>query len=374
MRRWWQTFTKSAAGLDKHFSKRSQFDLPALMNVLSEVDPHLMWEFGPAVRKQGHRLCITPESRAELRPMLNVLLDCAPKLDRWEFYPYRLQDTPETDRVAIDGRTKISRDGVTASAARGRGNRVDVRYFLPESSMVDGRAAQSFAFYTTERLLGEETLDTWIGGIAAFAETSPPQPGSMRMPLARLAPTVRSVIESITEQLPDFPRFAHQKPCDPQNPQGGVFKLPPPPERADYPVWSDLMFATSREVPLWQACHAKASFYSRRFSKHGEEFCYLKIDRSQNPDLATVAERAKIEDTLTHRLTEAQFGCAVGGGTGKVYSYIDLALTDPGKAVPVIREVLEQSKSNYRTWLLFYDRTLADEWVGATDETLAPPR
>ena len=320
MRRWWQTFIESAAGVDKHFSKRAEFDLRALMNVLNEVDPHLMWEFGPAITKQGHRLCITPESRPELRPMLNVLLDCAPRLDRWEFYPYRLRDTPETDPIIIDGRTKISRDGVTASAARGRGNRVDVRYFLPESAMADDRAAQSFAFYSTERLLGEETLDVWIGGIAAIAETAPPQAGSMCMPLTRLTPMVQSVIQSITDQLPAFPRFAHQEPHDPQYPQGGVFKLPPPPERVDYPGWSDLMFATSREVPLWQACHAKAAFYSRRFSKHGEEFCYLKIDRSQNPDLATVAERAKIEDTLTHRLTEAQLGCAAGGGTGKVYS------------------------------------------------------
>jgi len=40
-----------------------------------------MWEFGPAVNKEGHRLVITPESAHHLRPLVNRIGQEI--LDKW---------------------------------------------------------------------------------------------------------------------------------------------------------------------------------------------------------------------------------------------------------------------------------------------------
>jgi hypothetical protein len=371
MGRWWDAFARQADAVDRHFEKGADFDLPSLMEFLAQVDPRLMWEFGPGIGKAGHRLCITPEIRQQLRPMLNELLALAPSLDRWQFYPYRVPDLVGPNPILIDGRTNISREGVTATATRGRGNRIDLHYFLPASAMTDDKLAQAFAFYTTERMVGEEMLDKWIAGIGAVSENEPIQTGAKRLPLDRLSSTIGAVVQSIIEQLPLVPRYAHNPPNDPEKPIGGVFKFPPPPVREDYPGWSDLMFASAREIDLWRACHGPA-FYSDRYSRCGESFCYLKIDRRTGPDLSTVDARGKVEEALSEALAAKQLGCCYGGGTGRIYSYIELAITDVSKSVPLIRQVLRAFGHHERSWLLFHDQHLADEWIGGTDETPAP--
>lgn len=373
MIRWWEAFARNADAAARHFESRAEFDLPALMEILAEVDPHLMWEFGPAVNKPGHRLCITPESRPEKRPMLDVLLSLAPTLDRWEFYPYRVADALGPDRNVIDGRTKISREGVTVSATRGKGNRIDLRYFLPNESMTDADEAHRFAFYSTERFLGEEILDKWIGGIAAFPQSAPRQPGSSRLEFERLVPTVQAVIDSVLEQLPPVPRFAYEPVVEPGKPIGWSMKMPPPPLRESYPGRSDLLYASANEDELFKACHQPA-FYSCRFSRCGETFCYLKLDRKFRPDLLNLEHRWKIQEQLQDQLKAAGRGTCTAGGTGKVYSYIDLALVRVRDAVPIIREVLHEERLSTGSWLLFFDATLKDEWIGGSDETPPPPR
>jgi hypothetical protein len=372
MVRWWEAFAGNADAVDRHFLSRAECDLHALMNILAEVHPNLMWEFGPAVNKSGHRLCITPECRPQLRPMLDVLLSLAPKLDRWEFYPYRLADAIGPDRNTIDGRTKISREGVTVSATRGRGNRIDLRYFLPDEAMKNEQDARAFAFYSTERFLGEEILDKWIGGIEALPQSAERQPGSSRLAFERLVPTVQAVIDSVLEQLPRVPRFAKQSAVEPGKPIGWSFKFPLPPDQRSYPARSDLLFGTSLENDLFLACQAPA-FYSSRFSRCGETFCYLKLDRRCRPDLWTVDNRFMIQDKLTERLTAAGLGSHFAGASGKAYSYIDLALVDVRRSVPIIRDVLREERLSAVSWLLFFDATLKDEWIGGSDEAPAPP-
>jgi hypothetical protein len=208
MDRWWSDFERRADAVDDHFTRGTDCDVEDLMRHLAAVDPRLMWEFGPAIRKPGHRLCITPETHTPLRPMLDVLLSKAPKLKRWEFYSYRLPDAVDTDKKIIDGRTSISIDGVTVSPTKAPGNLIDVTFFLPPASMTDQREADKFAFYTTERFLGEEILDKWIRVISA-KEDSAPSTTVRRLPLERFTPTVSAIIDSIQSQLPATPRFQH---------------------------------------------------------------------------------------------------------------------------------------------------------------------
>ena len=90
---WWHQFACKAKDLDDLFSRRSEWDLPAWMELhLHAISPELMWEYGQAVRGDGHRLVITPEPAKHLRPMVQTLLERAPSLPEWEFYSYRLPE------------------------------------------------------------------------------------------------------------------------------------------------------------------------------------------------------------------------------------------------------------------------------------------
>jgi hypothetical protein len=116
-----------------------------------------------------------------------------------------------------------------------------------------------------------------------------------------------------------------------------------------------------------------ALFYSERYSRHGETFCYLKLDGKAELDEEKFPDRASVEDALNEILVPALAGCVISGGTGLRYSYIDLALADINAAVPLIKTRLRAGNIDRRSWLLFFDATLAEEWIGIYDDSPAPP-
>ena len=63
-----------------------------------------------------------------------------------------------------------------------------------------------------------------------------------------------------------------------------------------------------------------------------------------------------------------------GSGQGMRYWYVDLALLDVDASISAIQSALTAGNIPFRTWVLFYDREWADEWVGMYDETPPPQR
>jgi hypothetical protein len=63
----------------------------------------------------------------------------------------------------------------------------------------------------------------------------------------------------------------------------------------------------------------------------------------------------------------------LGGAIGYWYSYIDLALTDVRRALPVLKRVLRRHRLGPRAWLQFFDRDLQREWVGLAADSPPPP-
>jgi len=215
-------------------------------------------------------------------------------------------------------------------------------------------------------LLGEQVLDTWIGTIGLQENES--GSGGRPLPLDRAQATVSALIQSIVEQLP-----ASRS----QNVGGGndwmSIKLDPPEEADDYPDRSDLLVASTHNVELFQGIHGGLPFSSACHSKVNEIFCYLKLDAQHVDKSEIVAFRSRFEDALNQALLQADFGCCIGGGTGLRYSYIDLALTDLARGVPLVRESLVRLQAPPRAWLLFHDDDLAAEWVGVYPNTPPPP-
>jgi hypothetical protein len=125
----------------------------------------------------------------------------------------------------------------------------------------------------------------------------------------------------------------------------------------------DVMEPVCRRMVFASRCHSRAN----------EWFCYLKVDAANVPTEHRVDFRARLEDAIDPVLRQAGVGCSIGGGSGVRYAYIDLALTDVGRAMQIARHLLPGLGIPLRSWLLFHDDELADEWIGVYRQTPPPP-
>jgi hypothetical protein len=370
--RWWQAFQANAPNISATFSQRGKFDIVRFMDEnLQAIDSRLCWEFGPARQSKnaqagGHRLVITPEGEHWLRPMLNQVLGAAPPIPGWEFYSHRLPEDVDHARAAVQGRCGVEFQQAMIEARIGRHKKIDVLYTFPKENWSEDQA-RSVAFVLTETLLGEETLDGWIGGIDAV---DPKEPGHRWLPLERAADTVSAVARSMLDQLPAEPMWR----IDKNAAKWSNYKLQPDRDAEDFPERSDLIVGSSCYVELIEAVMSGRLFDSRCFSRHKEYFCYLKIDASEVDSHERVDHRAGLEDPLDESLQRAGLGGSIGGGSGIRYSYVDLSLGNVMQAMPIVRQVLAQQRAPLRTWLLFFDTQLSEEWLGVYPNTPPPPR
>lgn len=376
---WWRAFQSKADDIVDLLEGRAEWDLAGWMHdTLGPVDPRLKWEFGPAVGGAGRRLVITPESERWLRPLVGTLLERAPEASGWEFYAYRLPEPAETAVDLVEARTGNDIRQATASADVSGSGRVDLEFTFADCENPLDAEARTAAFLAAETLLGEERFDTWVGevGVApaprrgllsSIRRAARLTAGSTPRQLAELRPTVDRLIEGLLRSLPDRPchEFIHQTPW-------ATFTFEPR-KGDDYPRRDDLLVAISGRSDVLQAAHAAALFHSRCFSRHGELFCYLKIDAERGLAGSRFADRAAIEDALNEALVAAGAGCVIGGGTGLRYCYVDLALMNLSRGRRIVRDVLLAGEAPRRTWLLFFDAAWSAEWIGIYDDAEPPP-
>jgi hypothetical protein len=375
---WWKEFATKTNDLTALFSQQTKWDLPEWMQQhLSSIHPELMWEYGPAVNGKGHRLVITPEQRRHLRPLVAAIVERAPEISGWEFYAYRQPGDVDDATATVAGRTGGDLTGVMVRAQRGEHNRIDLCFYTPHATHHQDEQAANDAFVATETLLGEECLDKWVGviefeplakrgGLFGIFRSKEAKPVGL-IPLERLRDTVTSVIESLRDQLPPTPHSEWTKDAE-----WTLWELQPP-EMDDCPEQRDLFVARSPNPVAWTTAHSPDLFYSERFTRCGETFCYVKIDGSDGLDESQFADKGEIEDALDEVLVPARLGCQIGGGTGQRYSYIDLALIDLDRGIQAIRDRLRQGNVPKRTWIQFFDADLVAEWVGIYDDTPPPP-
>jgi hypothetical protein len=362
---WWRAFEANADGIDRYLRKSEPFDLLGFMGEhLGAVDERFMWEFGPAIRGGKRRLVITPESNRHLRPMLDVLLGRAPRISGWEFYPYRLAEPPKLAAMTVRGRTKGTLEGWRVCVAANQAGGIDLTYWSPACTGPEDQASYAVAFVATESILGEELLDKYIDLIAVARQ---PVERADDIGLDRLVEVVQEVLAKQRAALQERPLFQTVSECC-----WSLLKLEPR-EAKDYGHQHDLFVAKTVHLPMWQRAHSDDPFVSARFSRCGETFCFVKVDGAQGLDPSGFADKAEIEDALDDALAPEELGVVVGGGTGKRYSYVDLALVDVERAIPVVRRVLRKGKIPKRSWLQFFDSDLASEWIGIWDDAPEPP-
>jgi hypothetical protein len=261
-------------------------------------------------------------------------------------------------------------------AGFGRGHLLDLVVYSRGVAQADLTAAREAAARLVEDVLGERDYEHWVDSVeAAMLSRVSSLPvlhaaadAAKSFPLAELLEVVHSAIQRLRESLPERACLD----CIEQA-TWTMFELEPE-QTDDYAAQDDLVLATSTQPEMLKCFLRGAPFHSGRFSRHGEVFCYLKLD-----DVAvTSAEqrlesRRKLEDALNAELLRSRSGCVVGNGLGLRYSYVNLALTELSPAIDRVREIAQQQRVPDRSWLLFCDSAWAAEWVGVWDDALTPP-
>lgn len=362
MDRWWLAFEQKVGDLNEMFAGGETFDLPRWMEGIGDVHPDLKWEFGAAVHQLGHRLVITPEHRYELTELVRTFVDRAPHIDAWEFYALRQPNDPETAIGMVKSRTRGSLTDVRVTLTPGENNLIDLHYLSKSPTATDD------AFVATESLLGEQTLNRWVGDISAG------KPGGLfgrgapdGVPFPELAEAFDRVRREILGTLPADPYHVWVGAAG-----RAVLQLEPT-EAADYAATDDALVASSASAELWKASHRGIRFDSERYSRHGETFVYVKIEMTEEDPGFKNDDRADLEYALNTVLVNAQLGCVTGGVKGIRYAYIDVCLTDVDAGIPAMKTALRASNIPHRSWILFSDRIWVDEWIGVYDDSPAAP-
>jgi len=369
--RWWQAFQANSGNIATSFSRNSKFDIVQFMHDnLGRLHPDLCWEYGPArhtenQRSGGHRLVITPEANHWLRPVTNYLLSKAPAIPNWEFYAHRPPESVDHVYRTVEARRHVKVQQAGIEARIGRNRKIDLLYTFPKENWTEEKA-HAVAFQITETLMGEETLDTWIGGIDVVDAR---EPGHRWLTLDRGQSLVASLAHSLREQLPAQPLWR----IDKGQAKWSNYQMEPERDWPEYPYRSDLIFGTTCDFNLVEGYLSGKLFDSRCHSRHQEIFCYLKIDATEVPDSRRVDFRANLEDPLDAALQQEQVGGSIGGGSGLMYSYIDLSLTHVNQGLAIMRKVLPQCGAPLRTWLIFFDSQYSREWAGLYPQTPPPP-
>ncbi|RPI77431.1 MAG: hypothetical protein EHM45_09105 [Desulfobacteraceae bacterium] len=363
---WWRSFSIENKKISERFEKSDNFDIVSFMREnLESIHPSLMWEYGPAINCVGHRLVITPENRMDLRPLVNEIIKRAPDIRGWEFYSYRLKEDLKRVKTMVKARTGSDLAELCFSGEVNRFNKIDLFFIVLNDANKEMHAKiHHQAFVAVESIVGEETLNKWIGAIEYGAAS---QIDKTYYPISKLSVWVDNQIQTIKRNLPDKPFFKRH-----DDRKGAIYKIEPQ-KKSEYPKQMDLFVGKTICQPLWENAHNGELFCSERFSRFGEIFCYVKIDGRGDLSEECFKDKSEIEDALDHALISVELGCCIGGGTGLHYSYIDLALTDMEKGFGIVKDVLCKGKITKRAWILFFDSELESKWIGIWDDSPPPP-
>ena len=353
--KFWRAFKKDSNRLSSTKELNyQQFVVDWFGKNLKPIDKYIMWELGPGRGETQNILTLTAESHKELRPIIDTIIERAPQMKEWKFQAYKEPLPPDLIEGMLDSKGGYTLPAFKTVCKATSDNRIDVIFYAPSFKSANAQKDLECCFLVCESVLGEENLDKWLG----LLETKNSQ-SQMKSELAatRLSKDFNLAKQQILKKLPD--QFQY----DLKSPENFVvikLKTPLQPQRITmitaYPNLGKSLFSDS--------------FYSERFSKWGEKFCYLEIDRVG--EFLVSDDANKFEDCLDTSLRKSQAGCVVASGKGTNTIYLDLCLKDIEKARIIIAEICGQFKLPHTAWLYFYDVTLKNEWTGIFTDTKLP--
>jgi hypothetical protein len=374
-----QAFWNSAGGELSAFARRSgtQGDVPALERELSAAlnaaFPGVSIEVDLMGDRRVRAVLGVPDGGAS-ESLVAELIRRAPASDRFSVVRHRPPLSVEAALADVRARGGVDLAGARVRAGFSRGHLLEVVVYSHAVSSAADEAALDAANMLVPRIVGEREFDEWVGSIDVaplgrggslrVLSDAAPSPDAA-LPLTELKNTVDAAIRGVDLELPESPYHTF---CE--RAEWTLLELTP---RAaeDYPAQDDLALLATMLPEAMKSFLQGAPFSSRRFSKCGETFAYVKMDVSEKSVEERHALRLELEDRLNAALVPGRAGCVVGAGLGVRYLYFQLALQRLDDGVRITRDKLVKLGVGPRAWILFCDGTLRDEWVGVGSD--APP-
>lgn len=366
---WWRAVVAHRSDIEGIFAGGSEWDLAGFIGEhLSPIDHRIMWELGPARAGDGHALVLTPEYDVALRPLVERVIARAPADVGFELHAERPPEPIDVAVMFVEQQTGIDLRAASVRLRDGAHRRSDLDFFFPGGgSQEDLEAA---AYIAASKLLGEGLTERWIGEITAkgggrLRVFSKPAAPAGSVPIGELSRAVAMRIDSVRASLPSAPCASFVRDAE-----WSVFELEP--QEVSFAQF-DLYTAVSPNEALFRSTHSGDRFYDERFSRYGETFAYVKIDGRDGLEATKYADRGEIEDDLTEILEKHGLGTTVGGGTGAIHSYVELALLDVDTAVEMVAKTLREGGAPNRSWIQFHRADWSREWFGVYPDTPRPP-
>ncbi len=361
--KFWHDFKAEGPGSKSPGNLLKDATVPVWMHEhLAKIDPAFEWEMGRSPDGKAE-LAICAGEAVDSMPIVETMIERAGVLPNWTLTSYRLPMNAETVESAFESRTGKKLPPFRVELARTKTNGIDVTVLSPEFVGEDRRQDSETAFVLSDIVIGENNLNRWQNFIVTKHDDRPaPADYSSAKASAEFAKAFAAEQEKALADLPFEPRWslpavkktsliAYSKETSAE-----LLKL----DRCR------LTFVTTWPE-LGEALSTQQKFFSERYSKNGEKFAYLHViaGKEYSDDY-----RVKLEQALDNTLRAEKLGCVVGTGRGKPDSYyFDLCLTNPDKAIPLLRQFCLDEKLPKESWLRFYDLYWNREWVHMLPDT-----
>jgi len=340
---------------------------PEDARALREVHPLLCLE---AADEEADDIVVRSDRRW-MTPLVDAVIDRRPTARRVH------ARRPALPLTRVETRFKDLLGGklgaVRARAGFARGHLLELVLHLPRSPRT---GADVSAEVLAQALLGERLVDDWVGAIDVVpAEGSERGPRSLpvlqpepqgELSLADLPSAVSAAIDGLSAGLDPRPLYD-------QNELGWTMLECEPSSRDSAAAQGDALLVATVMPELMKSFLRGEPFSSQRFSRAGERFAYLKLQRGALPAERWLSERRALEDAVDSALREARAGCVFGTGLGLSHAYVDLAYADLDAGVHLTREVARRLDAPDESWIQFFDTDWGAEWVGIWDDTREPP-
>lgn len=355
---WWQAFETKANEIEALFAKRAQFDLEAwLTPKLRTIHDGLFWEFSRASGRWA--FIITCEEQRELQPLVDRIVSLAPKGLFCDVLTARPAELSTFALRTIEGRFSVDASTWTAELAPLGHGLLGVTW---HGATDDEHEA---AVWLTKCLLGEHEMADWVGAVIPGGRSlmSKLFRRSSRVSVAELVDAFAEARRRQLEARPDGRLLVSSRVATDAN--WAVATIDPRTRQGGRQL--DLRTARTADPDLLSASIGGAPFSSCRFSRFAETLLYVQTDGFGDEGFSSTLAMEEAVDAALGPL-----GRTVGAGSGERYSYLNLVVAEVDGAVERIRAVLRKGRLPNRSWIRFFDDTLANEWVGVWPDSPAP--
>jgi hypothetical protein len=331
----WTSFKQNAAAI----SNDQQFTVSWVRDHLDELQKGLLWEIVPSITG-GSNLTITCEHQYNLRPLVDEIIRKAPDVEGWSFSSTRPPVPQSAWASVFHSKTAKSFPSCTVRCLPAELNFIDIEFCFGAN---ESKLTLKELFALVEIILGEEFLQVWVGDIRYDKKFFGNLFGS-KSQLIELA-NLRSHCNMLSEKILEGstpPSFYFEQPAAKT---GALINLSGHAEMRAM----DRLTASTFYPQILQAALA-GRFWSKRYSRHDETFCYLKIEAQKD-----VEERSEAQGCLDNLLRTQKLGCVWGGGAGMNSAFIDLVLADFDKSMPILKEFMSSQSATSK--LHFFDVT-----------------